>query len=138
MLNRFHSVSARWGLTSGLLLVALSALVLLRADDRVRLGPDVLVSSRGRNPMNVLSSYLCNVTNGNFPCSELENGDDCTTCEHTSYTDTTPGANGGYTIQGINNLCGWQANGTCNGDDCDDLGDPTGDCSNPAVTVQTE
>jgi len=135
MFNRFHPVSTGWVLTLGLLPVAFSALVPLRADDRVRLGTEVLIGSRGKNPDNVLWQNLCALENNFFLC--IVNDTDCTACSVETFTDTIDGTNGGYTIKGNNTVCGKVLNGTCQNLECDTEGsDPTGQCFNPTVIVQ--
>jgi len=136
MSNRFHPVSARWVLTLCLLPAAFSAFVSLRVDDRVRLGAHVLAGSRGRNAQQVLTQSYCITYNGLYSCLPSPDGYPCVACDNSTYTNVTPGANGGYSVKGNNTLCGVMRNGTCMSGMCATSGGATGQCLDPTVYVQ--
>jgi len=137
MLNRFHPVSTGWVLTVGLLLVAFSALVPLRVNDRVRLGADVLGGSRGGDTMNVLTQSSCDQENS-YPSSVDEPDETpCSYCDKNTFTNVTDGSNGGYDTEGENSMCGPVWSGECMNNVCASAVKTAIDCSNPVVFVQS-
>ena len=138
MLIRFRSIPTGWVLGLGLLLVAFSALIPLRAADRVRLGRDVLALSRGGNPDNVLTQSSCDALHHNASCAVLGVGAICDTCTSSTYTNVIPGDSGGYTQKGLATTCGNNESGICpaGGGDCPG-GTYVGGCSfTPWIIVQ--
>ncbi len=114
MVTGILSTRPVWLLASGAaLLFAASTFLTCSGRGRDRLPADILAHSRGSNPAFVLTQSSCNTLSFNPPCAAP--GAACTTCGTNTYTNTTPGSNGGYTIKGnIAFGCGANWSGTCN------------------------
>ncbi len=131
-----HFVRTVSGLAVGLVVVITSALLGIWGAERDLLGADILASSRGGNTSNVLTILpQCNSFN-NYACTT--SGADCSACNQTNYTYTTPGSNGGYSLEGQSWGCGESFNGICDVNlACGTYGNSTGKCSAPKVIVQS-
>ncbi len=99
----------------GLTLLFASLMVAMNPVGRVRLGADVLSSSRGGNTNNMLMQYSCDVLSNNTACSTLGAGHACVTCSTSNYTSLTNGSSGGLN-NGYGHIlggCGTRYGGIC-------------------------
>lgn len=106
------SLGSAWSIALGAaLLIASSVAAFSAAFDRVHLGDDVLIQSRGGNPNNVLTQSSCSLASGFPACGTIAAA--CTVCTTSTYTNTLGGSNGGYYVGGGTTSCGTTMTGSC-------------------------
>lgn len=141
MLNRSRLTTVASACAVVFALVAAVILIPVRADDRVRLGADILAGSRGSNPSNGAYDEPCFQINSIQTCP-TQSGN-CTTC--TGANIIVPilgpqGQNNGQNSGSPSIKCGDKYNGTCkikNGDyTCVTGGEKLGTCSTPNPPVK--
>lgn len=91
----------------------MSAILAFGVENHLRLKGDVLARSRGSNQANVLRQSSCNAFTGTSACTAPQEA--CSYCTITTYTDVTPGTDGGYDlVLPPFSACGNLWTGTCN------------------------
>jgi hypothetical protein len=143
MFSRTVSVRAAGLPALGAALLLASTVIALSAENRVRLGADVLAQSRGNNQGSTLIHPSCSDYNGNIPCYALGAGKACALCNVNTYTDFGGAEFGGYKHGTATQNCGTNISGICVLNNANQLvcdtsnGNPIQTCNTPPnVTTQ--